>query len=126
MSAVASPVAGTTSHTFAGVGGGRLIKKVGGGIKVTDDDFIEREYFEVDFDPIMLELCQALEAEDEVYPDEDSRTRSERLIAEATPAAYLEIIGLAIAAENPDVRQDAQDFLRRLHKERFDQQQEER
>ncbi|WP_143766933.1 hypothetical protein [Micromonospora sp. L5] len=82
---------------------------------MNDDEFIERECQGVDFDPVILAHCEALDLEEQLHPGEEPIARAERLIRETVPAAYMTIFDLAIAAENPLVRHDAREFLMDLH-----------
>lgn len=83
---------------------------------MTDDEFIERECQGVDLDPETVARLEALDLEEELHPGEEPIARARRLVDEAAPAAYDELLSLAACAENPDVRQDAQDFIRELFK----------
>lgn len=76
---------------------------------MTDDEFIEREYFEVA--PELLQHREALRLEDKFHPDEEPGERSQRLLRESLPLVLNEAFELSRTARDPDVRQDAKTFL---------------
>lgn len=82
----------------------------------SDDEFMRRESEGVDFDPGAHDRLAALYLEEELHPGEEDIARARRLLAEAAPAVYDELLNLAFNAENPDVRQDARVFIRELHR----------